>query len=112
MEIFLILIAIVVLFPFLRNCWKAFFHPATILGKQAANMNWIVDGREKDGIVNNMRYRRGNLIAVIPFNNPSVLLRYNGTEKRFKDFIEVERWIGKELGKRELEIDNYAFESA
>ena len=105
MEIFLILIAIVVLFPFLRNCWKAFFHPATILGNQAANMNWRVDGREKDGIVNNMRYRRGNLIAVIPFNNPSVLLRYNGTEKSFKDFIEVERWVGKELGKRELEID-------
>ena len=105
MEIFLILIAIVVLFPFLRNCWKAFFHPATILGNQAANMNWRVDGREKDGIVNNMRYRRGNLIAVIPFNNPSVLLRYNGTEKGFKDFIEVERWVGKELGKRELGID-------
>ena len=105
MEIFLILIAIVVLFPFLRNCWKAFFYPATILGNQAANMNWRVDGREKDGIVNNMRYRRGNLIAVIPFNNPSVLLRYNGTEKSFKDFIEVERWVGKELGKRELEID-------
>lgn len=105
MEIFLIVIAIVFLFPFLRNCWKAFFHPATILGNQAANMNWIVDGREKDGIVNNMRYRRGNLIAVIPFNNPSVLLRYNGTEKRFKDFIEVERWIGKELGEKELEID-------
>ena len=105
MEIFLIVIAIVVLFPFLRNCWKAFFHPATILGNQAANLNWIVDGREKDGIVNNMRYRRGNLIAVIPFNNPSVLLRYNGTEKCFKDFIEVERWIGKEIGKRELEIN-------
>ena len=105
MRIFLIVIALVVLFPFLRNCWKAFFHPATILGNQAANMNWIVDGREKDGIVNNMRYRRGNLIAVIPFNNPSVLLRYNGTEKRFKDFIEVERWIGKEIGKRELEIN-------
>ena len=105
MEIFLIVIAIVVLFPFLRNSWKAFFHPATILGNQAAKMNWIIDGREKDGIVNNMRYRRGNLIAVIPFNNPSVLLRYNGTEKSFKDFIEVERWVGKELGKRELEID-------
>ena len=87
MEIFLIVIAIVVLFPFLRNCWKAFFHPATILGNQAAKMNWIIDGREKDGIVNNMRDRRGNLIAVIPFNNPSVLLRYNGTEKRFKNFI-------------------------
>ena len=105
MEIFLIVIAIVVLFPFLRNCWLAFFHPATILGNQAAKMNWIIDGREKDGIVNNMRYRRGNLIAVIPFNNPSVLLRYNGTEKRFRDFIEVERWIGREIGIRDLEID-------
>ena len=105
MRIFLIVIAIVVLFPFLRNCWKAFFHPATILGNQAAKMNWIIDGREKDGIVNNMRYRRGNLIAVIPFNNPSVLLRYGGTEKRFRDFIEVERWIGKEIGIRDLEID-------
>ena len=105
MEIFLIVIAIVVLFPFLRNAWKAFFHPATILGNQAAQMCWIIDGREKDGIVNNMRYRRGNLIAVIPFNNPSVLLRYNGTEKRFRDFIEVERWIGKEIGIRDLEID-------
>ena len=105
MGIFLIVIAIVVLFPFLRNCWKAFFHPATILNNQAANMNWIIDGREKDGVINNMRYRRGGLIAVVPFKNPSVLLRYNGTEKRFRDFIEVERWIGKEIGKKELEID-------
>ena len=105
MENFLIVIAIVVLFYFLRNAWKAFFHPATILGNQAAKMNWIIDGREKDGIVNNMRYRRGNLIAVIPFNNPSVLLRFNGKEKSFRDFIEVERWIGREIGIRDLEID-------
>ena len=105
MEPWLIGIATVVLVYSLRFCWKAYVHPAKTLGRQGANMEWIADGRESDGSYKNMRYRRGDLIAVIPFKNPSVLLRYNGTEKRFRDFVELEQWIGKEIGREELELE-------
>jgi hypothetical protein len=88
-------LAAVVMFFVLRAGWKAYTHPAHTLGRQAANMNWVSDGREDDGKFKNVRYLRGDLIAVVPFKKPSVILRQNGTEHEFKDFIEVERWLAK-----------------
>ena len=98
-------IAALLVFFFLRIGWKAYTHPANTLGRQAANMDWAADGREDDGDFKNVRYRRGDLIAVVPFKSPSVLLRCNGTEKRFRDFIELEQWIGKEIGRQEFELE-------
>ena len=105
-------LAAVVMFFVLRAGWKAYTHPAHTLGRQAANMNWVADGREDDDGYKNVRYRRGDLIAVVPFKNPSVLLRHNGIEKRFRDFIELEQWIGKEIEREELEFEKRITQTA
>ncbi len=42
------LLAAIVGFYVLRHLWKAYTHPAHVLGRQAANMNWVAIGRRKD----------------------------------------------------------------
>jgi hypothetical protein len=37
-------LAAVAVFFVLRSSWKAYVHPAHTLGRQAANMDWVVDG--------------------------------------------------------------------
>jgi hypothetical protein len=85
-----------VLFYVLKLGWKAYTHPAHTLGRQAANMDWIADGREDDNGYKNVRYRRGAMTAIVPFRDPHVILRTDGDEIEFQNFVELERWVGQQ----------------
>jgi hypothetical protein len=74
--------------------WKVYINPAAVLGRQAANMNWVVSGRVEDSDgYNNVRYVRDNMEAVVSFQNGNVILTKPSHNKPFKDFIEVERYL-------------------
>jgi hypothetical protein len=75
-----------------------------MLVRQAANMNWVVAGTMKysDGI-RNMRLRRGEMLAEVSFKDANVRLLQPGVERPFKDFVEIEQWLGaKNSAAREL----------
>lgn len=77
-----------------RFLWKAYTHPSHVLGRQAANMNWIAIGtlRDKDGF-KNLNVTREGMEAIISYKNGNVILKNPNHPEPFKDFIEVERWI-------------------
>ena len=76
-----------------RPMIKAARHPAHKLGVQAANLNWVADGREDVDGYRSVRYRKGVVFAVVPFKDPKVLLRSGGEERVFGDFHEAEEWL-------------------
>jgi len=84
----------VIAFFIIRHLWKVYINPAAVLGRQAANMNWVVSGRVEDSDgYNNVRYVRDNMEAVVSFQNGNVILTKPSHNKPFKDFIEVERYL-------------------
>lgn len=78
----------------IRSMWRAYTHPSHVLGRQAANMNWVAVGRvaDNDGY-KNVKLARDGMEAVISFQNGNVELVKPWREVPFKDFIELERWI-------------------
>ena len=78
----------------IRFMWRAYVHPSHVLGRQAANMNWVAVGRiaDNDGY-KNVKLARDGMEAVISFQNGNVELVKPSREVPFKDFIELERWI-------------------
>jgi len=84
---FLIAVSILII----RSFWKAYKEPAAILGRQAANMNWVAVGQVKDSDgFSNVRYVRDGMEAVVSFQegNVSLVRPVNDT---FNDFEEVEQ---------------------
>ena len=68
---FLIAVSILII----RSFWKAYKEPAAILGRQAANMNWVAVGQVKDSDgYNNVRYVRDGMEAVVSFQEGNVSL--------------------------------------
>src|SRR4030042_2374008 len=87
----------VAIFLVLRFLWRAYTHPANVLGRQAANMNWNairrIDGEQgfkdvcfgRDGIEARVSHDRGQVFLLRP-----------GHSAPFKDFVELERWLARE----------------
>ena len=78
-----------------RHLWRSYSHPYNMLVRQAANMNWVVAGTMKysDGI-RNIRLRRGDLLTEVSFKDVNVRLLQPDVEQPFKDFVELEQWLG------------------
>jgi hypothetical protein len=93
MDALKIIAGLVLAYFVIRFLWRGYAHPSHVLGRQAANMNWVAVGRVPDGDFKNLKLSRGEEIAIISFRNKNVeLLRLSG-KKVFKDFIELERWL-------------------
>lgn len=92
-----VLLAVIVSFLAIRNFWRTYSHPYNMLIRQAANMDWVAAGTRKsaDGY-RNMKLRRGNMLAEVSFKDLNVRLLQPVIQKPFRDFVELERWIGAE----------------
>ena len=85
--------AVIVLFV-IRFLWRGYNHPSHVLGRQAANMNWVAVGRVSDiDGYKNIRVSRDGVEAIISFKNGNVILAKPFYSTPFKDFIEIERWL-------------------
>lgn len=88
-------------FFLLRFLWRGYIHPANVMTRQAANMNWVAMGRadnpeggkdvllRRDGLVSKIDRRTGEVRLVKPLE-----------EEPFADYIALERWLtlkGKEV---------------
>jgi len=74
--------------------WQAYTHPSHVLGRQAANMNWIAVGRVSDGDrYKNLKLARNGMEVIISFRNGNIELMKPWHETPFKDFIELDRWL-------------------
>jgi hypothetical protein len=78
--------------------WRSYSHPYNLLIRQAANMDWIAAGTipYSDGI-KNMRLRRGDLIAEVSFKDINVRLISPEVKHAFKNFLEIEQWLGSRI---------------
>ena len=84
---FLIAVSILII----RSFWKAYKEPAAILGRQAANMNWVAVGQVKDADgYNNVRFVRDGMEAVVSFQEGNVSL-VHPVNDTFNDFEELEQ---------------------
>ena len=88
------ILGVVLSFIVLRFLWNGYNHPSHVLGRQAANMNWVAVGRVKDLDGNkNLKVSRNGMEAIISFRNGNVILAKPWQLKPFKDFMEIERWL-------------------
>lgn len=93
------ILSTVAIFLILRFLWRAYTHPANVLGRQAANMNWRAIGRingekgfkdvcfERDGVEACVSHARGDVYLLKPVHSTP-----------FKDFVELERWLAGRMG--------------
>lgn len=89
-------IGVMVAFFVVRHLWRSYNHPSHVLGRQAANMNWVAIGTAKDAEgYNDLRLSRAGMEAQISFRNRNVRLINPANSIPFKDFIELERWLAK-----------------
>jgi hypothetical protein len=90
------IVGVILILLILWQMWKAHTHPAQILCRQAAKMNWVYCGTEKDidGYKNN-KLQRDSFEAVVSFSSETVQLTNPNHTTPFKDFIELERWLAK-----------------
>ena len=85
---------IILAFFVIRFMWRSYTHPSHVLGRQAANMNWVAVSRVSDGDgYKNVKLARNGMEAVISFQNGDVELVKPRCEAPFQDFIELERWL-------------------
>jgi hypothetical protein len=88
---FIVTFLIAVSLLIIRSFWKAYKEPAAILGRQAANMNWVAVGQVKDSDgYNNVRYVRDGMEAVVSFQEGNVSL-VHPINDTFNDFEELEQ---------------------
>lgn len=96
MQIFWWVFGVIVVISILRSMWRAYIHPSHVLGRQAANMNWVAIGRIRDDDgYRNIILARDGAKAVISFQNKNVELLEPKRDEPFKDFLELERWLSK-----------------
>lgn len=94
------LVAVALIFA-ARFMWRAYNHPSYVLLRQAANMNWVSAGTAvSDQGFRDTRLRRGNLLAEISFSHANVRLLQPAVQKTFRDFMELERWLGANNSER------------
>lgn len=84
----------------IRMMWKAYVHPATVAGRQAAYMNWVVSGHinNPDGTLDTT-FARGPLTARVSFEDGTVSLVSPPSTERFPDFVSLERWLASSESK-------------
>jgi hypothetical protein len=88
------IVAAILLIIVVRFLWRAYTQPAHVLGRQAANMNWVVSGNTTDERgYRNMRVKRDGLEAMITYEPATVVLLTSPRQETFRDFIELERWL-------------------
>jgi hypothetical protein len=88
---FLLLLAIAVI---IKHSYRVYKEPAAVLGRQAANMNWVAVGQVKDSDgFNNVRYVRDGMEAEVSFQDGNVSL-IEPISETFKDFKELEQSLG------------------
>lgn len=97
--------------------WKAWFSVAQQLANQASHMGWSAVGTVKDG--NGYRdslLQRDGVVAKISFQKKCVFVVEPQESGPYKDFVEIERWIGakseREPAHRKQSIAPGAFESS
>jgi len=78
----------------IRILWRAHVHPAQVLVRQGANMNWTYSRTVKDP----RGYRltcleRSGMEAMVEYDPAQVRLLRPAVAESFSDFLEVERWI-------------------
>ena len=78
----------------LRFLWRSYVHPANVMTRQAANMNWVAMGRadnpkgEKDVLLG-----RGGLVSQIDWRTGEVRLVKPLETTPFADYVALERWL-------------------
>lgn len=88
-------IGALMLFLLIRHLWRTYNHPATVLGRQGANMNWVARGTVKDSRgYRNTRFVRGGVEVELSFNPVEVRLVKPFQPQAFPDFLALERWLG------------------
>lgn len=102
-EIFVVIVALWLI----RGAWRTYTHPASVLGRQAANMNWVAAGRvEDDKGFKNVKYTRAGVEAVVSFVDHNVILVRPKHTGRFSDFVELERWLAGHADSAETDINS------
>ena len=85
-----------------RHLWRSYNHPSHVLGRQAANMNWVVIGTIKDAAgFSDLRLTGEGMESIISFRDGDVRLVVPRHQTPFRDFVELERW----LGAQQLRVD-------
>lgn len=88
-------IGALMLFLLIRHLWRTYNHPTTVLGRQAANMNWVARGTAKDSRgYRNTRFVRGGVEVELSFSPVEVRLVKPFQPQAFPDFLALERWLG------------------
>jgi hypothetical protein len=81
-------------FIVLRFLWQSYVHPANVMTRQAANMNWVAMGRTdnpKGG--KDVLLGRGGLMSKIDWRTGEVRLVKPVEAEPFADYIALERWL-------------------
>ena len=87
-------IGAIVTFLVFRFLWRGYTHPASVLGRQAANMNWVATGRvEGHEGFKDVCYGRDGMEVKVSYASGQVFLLKPPHEEPFKDFIELKRWL-------------------
>lgn len=92
------LVGAVALFVLVRHLWRSYNHPAMVLTRQAANMNWVASGTfvDEQGL-RNTKLTRDGLESIIWFKDQNVGLLKPHTERRFNNYVELERWLTSQV---------------
>ena len=90
------IIGAITAFLVFRFAWRCYIHPAHVLGRQAANMNWFAIGRvEDDKGFKDVCYGRDGMEVKVSYASGRVFLVKPAHVEPFKDFIELERWLAQ-----------------
>jgi hypothetical protein len=90
---------------FLRFLWQSYVHPANVMTRQAANMNWVAIGRtDNPNGGKDVLLGKNGLVSKIDWRTGAVQLVKPSEERPFDDYIAIERW----LALREKEIRDAA----
>jgi hypothetical protein len=78
----------------MRFLWQSYGHPANVMTRQAANMNWVAKGRAdnpKGG--KDVLLGRGGLVSKIDWRTGEVRLVKPLEADPFADYVALERWL-------------------
>ncbi|MEX8518506.1 MAG: hypothetical protein AB3X44_08325 [Leptothrix sp. (in: b-proteobacteria)] len=84
----------IIAFFVLRFLWRSYVHPANVMTRQAANMNWVAIGKAdnpKGG--KDVLLGRGGLVSQIDWRIGEVRLVKPLETEPFADYIALERWL-------------------
>ena len=87
-------IGALMLFFLIRHFWRTYNHPATVLVRQGANMNWVARGTVKDSRgYRNTRLVRDGVEVELSYSPVEVRLIKPFQPHAFPDFLALERWL-------------------